>query len=241
MKNTIKHALKAGVVAAALAFAGVAHANDTEKFSYDTVDGGAVFDFGTAASFNSIMPQVGIAIYELTSNTTSQQFLAFCIQPTVDALTGATYTAHYGATVSDDIKRLYSSSYSSTVGDTDARMAFQLALWELNNDDSNLYSSTTTINGVTQAAKQYFTQGADDHVDAAAGMLALALDHNTAIDTRLTYTTFSGALGGDASQGLLAVSVSAVPEVDTWAMLAAGLGLLGLVSRRKAGKSATFA
>ncbi|MFA5171856.1 MAG: PEP-CTERM sorting domain-containing protein [Sulfuriferula sp.] len=45
-------------------------------------------------------------------------------------------------------------------------------------------------------------------------------------------TTFTGA--GAPSAHI--VHVPAVPEADTWAMMAVGLGLVGLRLRRKAGK-----
>lgn len=44
--------------------------------------------------------------------------------------------------------------------------------------------------------------------------------------------------GGGAYGSDLTIAVSAVPEADTYAMMAAGLGLLGFVARRKKAKQA---
>ena len=57
---------------------------------------------------------------------------------------------------------------------------------------------------------------------------------NGAIQNLYSYTSLSSV--NPASQTLL--SVSPVPEAQTWAMLVAGLGLLGFMARRRKGASA---
>ena len=45
---------------------------------------------------------------------------------------------------------------------------------------------------------------------------------------------------GESGPGQMLMSVTAVPEADTWAMLAAGLGLIGFMGRRQSRRSETF-
>jgi len=49
-----------------------------------------------------------------------------------------------------------------------------------------------------------------------------------------SYTAFTGFEGTEQSQTMLGVSsVSAVPEVQTWAMMGMGLALVGVMGRRR--------
>ncbi|MFA9217143.1 MAG: PEP-CTERM sorting domain-containing protein, partial [Sphingomonadaceae bacterium] len=136
--------------------------------------------------------------------------------------TGVEYTAK-AAAVSDDVKRLYEHYFTGSTMSSTQRAAFQLALWELTNDDGNLYAMPTT----GFAPKQYFNTTADAKVTAAAGMLSYALDQSNALTNKYNYIEFDS----QGSQSLL--SVSAVPEADTWAMMGVGLGLIGLMGRRR--------
>jgi hypothetical protein len=225
-------AIKAAVIAATLAFSGTAFAADT--YSSRPVDnaGGLVVDFG-AHNFNGTS-FVGIPVIELTNTVNAQDnFLAFCIQPTVDLQQYTVYTAAHGAAPSNAIKALYETSYASTLNNADKQVSFQLALWELKADDGNLYAAS---------GKQYFTSGADARVGDAQAMLSSASQHSV-LNNMYSYTTFSGVgANGQASQELMGVSMAAaVPEASTWAMLALGLGLVGLVGRRKSGATEKFA
>lgn len=225
-------AIKAAVIAATLAFSGTAFAADTYNSSPVNNAGGLVVDFG-GHNFNGT-PFVGIPVIELTNTANAQdQFLAFCIQPTVDLQGNTVYTATSGAMPSDAIKALYETSYASTLGNADKQVSFQLALWELKADDGNLYANS---------GKQYFTSGADARVGDAQSMLSSAAQHSV-LNNMYSYTTFSGlGSNGKASQELMGVSMAApVPEASTWAMLALGLGMIGFVGRRKSSATEKFA
>lgn len=225
-------AIKAAVLAATLAFSGAAFAADTYNSSPVDDAGGLVVDFG-ARNFSGL-PFVGIPVIQLTNTVNAQdQFLAFCIQPTVDLQANTVYTATSGASPSNAIKALYETSYASTLGNADKQVSFQLALWELKADDGNLYA----VSG-----QQYFTNGADARVGDAQAMLSSASQHSV-LNNMYSYTTFSGiGANGQASQELMGVSMAApVPEASTWAMMAFGLGLVGVVGRRKSRATLTFA
>ncbi|RFP13728.1 MULTISPECIES: PEP-CTERM sorting domain-containing protein [unclassified Duganella] len=219
-------AIKAVAVAAALAFSSVSHAAITvaeksphDAFTYINFDS----TFFGHASDTTITP------WQLTGDGVNT--LAFCIDP----YTPADYHAGYSGLVaaqSSAIVGLYETSYSKVLNNgvynANNAAAFQLALWEvLDNKDFSTGALVLPTSGG-------LLPGNDQFAGVAYGMLGDALSY-TGHGGSYIYTEYSAA----GSQTLL--GVSAVPEADTWAMMVVGLGLLGLVSRRKSGKSETFA
>ena len=69
-------------------------------------------------------------------------------------------------------------------------------------------------------------------------MLAYLSTHESLLTPNNSYTVFTGTSSSGLSQNL--ISVSAVPEADTWAMMLVGLGMVGFMGRRKSEKSAKF-
>nr|WP_315396466.1 PEP-CTERM sorting domain-containing protein [uncultured Duganella sp.] len=230
---TIKfNAIHAAVLTATLAFSGAACA---DTFTSKAVRGagglvynagGNTFDGGT--DFN-------IPVLNMTNTANPQDtFLAFCIEPEVTLQQRTVYTATYNAAPSNAIKALYETAYASTLGNAGNQIAFQLALWELKADDGNMYNT----GGV-----QFFAATDGAYVGSAQAMLDNAAQH-TVLSNMYSYTTFSGiGANGLKSQDLMGVSMAApVPEASTWAMMAAGLGLVGFTARRRGGqRSAKFA
>jgi MYXO-CTERM domain-containing protein len=224
MKTIFNTAIKTAVVAAALAFAGASHA---ANFTATSNFGGTFSNPAGSASFGAGHPSVGIDVYTLSDGSSS--YFAFCIEPLTSIQSGATYTAT-SPSISTSIQRLYETSYAGVQGNNDKQVAFQLALWELAADDGNLYAA---------GGLQHFAP-ANTKAAAADVMLQKALDTGIALQGTYHYTTFTGVSPTLVkSQTLLAVT--AVPEADTWAMMAAGLGLLGLVRRRKSAATEKFA
>ena len=225
------NAIKAAILAATLAVSGAAFAGQTYNSQAIVGAGGLVVNFD-GQNFNGT-PFVGIPVLELTNTVNPQDsFLAFCIQPNVDL---QQYTVYTAATSSPDklVKALYETSYATAMKDPGTQKAFQLALWELVADDGKLYA---------QGGAQYFISGADESADAASLMLEVASEH-TVLSNMYNYTTFTGVgANGQASQGLMGVSMAAaVPEASTWAMVGLGLGLVGFMGRRKSGQDQKFA
>lgn len=218
MKLTLNHVLRNTAVVAALALCSFAASAGTTNLSA-TLHGGPQFT-ATGGGFggNSVTP----GVWDV--NFGSYNFYAFCIEPTV-AFNGASNhytTASYNA--SDAVKRLYESYYSSVMGSNlnnpaPKAKAFQLALWELNNDNGNLLGGNLRFNNLSNAV-----------VADANSMLTTALGSGT-IHNLYKYTSLSSVGIGINSQRML--TVSAVPEPETYAMMAAGLGLLAFVARRK--------
>lgn len=238
MKTTFQHALKISAVATVMACAGATHAADPVKDSYTQhyVTGTMLTD-GDGKMYSNFPVQV-LDIYELTNDKNpNQEFLAFCIEPTVELLQNTSYKASYDSEVSYGIKSLYETSFksvftsSATLSADDRKAAFQLALWDIEHDDGSMYVS---------GKDQYFTQSNGDPIVAEAERM-LRLTDNYAVLNTYTYTRFNGTSGGVDSQQLLGASaVTPVPEAETWAMLSVGLGLMGLASRRKSRQSDKF-
>lgn len=213
MKKALRFALRASVVAATLAFSNAAMAeNPTVVTSTPVLTGttGGFFgnDNGSAVLWNL---DVG-----------SDAFLVFCIDSntTLDANANSYVASVF--TPSDSVKRLYETFYPSIADDSsDASFngAFQLALWELNNDDANL--ATGALQFSQSAAANEITLNAQ-------AMLTFALGA-TPLTNAYAYTRWTSV--NPPSQGLL--SVSPVPEPSSWAMLLAGLGIAGAALRRQ--------
>jgi hypothetical protein len=232
---TIKFALKTIAVAAALAFSTAGHA----AIHYSNAGHATVNAAGTTWTGDTL----DVAVYDLTGTTLGNHILAFCIEPLVEQAQGTVYTqqgttsnltffndpAH--ASRDTMVKALFETQYASLTNVDPTiqkvnRVAFQLALWEIVADNANITSGNYLYNSLS-----------NKYVSAANDML-LGIDGYTVLG-KYNYTTFNGVAGSKGSQDL--ISVSAVPEADTWAMLAAGLGLIGFMGRRNTRRTEKFA
>lgn len=227
MKTTFNKVMQVAVAAAALTFATASYAA-ADVYTHPTTSEDAIYvDSHTSSYFKNVSIdentlQIGVSVWDMYNvNNTSQRYYAFCVQPMIDFNSKATYTATYNFTPSTDVQRLYESSFAGTVGNSDKQIAFQLALWELQNDDKNLTTGNMHF---------ALNDPANPQIDMAASMLTAAASYQLGT-SHYKYVVFNGEFNGNPSQQLL--GVSAVPEADTWAMMAVGLGLVGLVSRRK--------
>lgn len=218
-------------IAAALTFAFAAGASAANYNYQDSgLGGSALVEFDTSSFFKPLpggagdWVGVGTSVYSMTS-AGLPSYLAFCIEPAIDVAHGAHYQSAAFSPI-DSVRKLYESSYATAFTSTENTVGFQLALWELQNDNGTGFGAGT----------QKFALGVDPAVDAAQTMLINASNFNLATSTvHYNYVTFTA----QGSQQLL--GVSAVPEADTWAMLAAGLGLVGFMGRRKSRQSEKFA
>ncbi|WP_432377512.1 PEP-CTERM sorting domain-containing protein [Duganella sp. P38] len=217
MKNSIA-ILRAAVAATVLTLGAGAASAATLTFTEDL---SSVF---TTNNFGMGDPGVGIRSVSLGG---ADSVFAFCIDPLTGLDSNNNYSAG-AASVTDGTKKLYESSYASVIAgykanpsDLSGVAGFQLALWELQNDDGDLSNGGLSFKGGLQNQAE---------VVAAQGFLTAAARYQLNTSS-FNYTALTSAGAGTESQMLL--TVTAVPEADTWAMLAAGLGLMGVVARRR--------
>ena len=153
-------------------------------------------------------------------------FLAYCIDPFEwSSSSPLSYNvaalSTLGSTQAADVSKLYSQSYASTDGNNVNSAAFQLALRELAKDD-----------GVLTSGAVHTTNSTDASVVAAAASMIDNAKHGAAGSAQYSFNLYTNTGNQDylvASMG----SVTPVPEPETYAMLLAGLGLIGFTASRR--------
>lgn len=165
-----------------------------------------------------------ISVGTTSSNGTS--FLAYCIDPFQwSSSSSLSYNvsslSSLGSTQAADVSKLYSQSYASTSGNSVNSAAFQLALWELAKDDGVLTSGAVRT-----------TDSTNSTVEAAASSMINNAKNGVAGSTQYAFNLYSNGYKQDYLVASIA-AVTPVPEPETYAMLLAGLGLIGFTARRR--------
>lgn len=160
--------------------------------------------------------------FRLETRDPNESFIGYCADPfqwanssyqtyAVTALAGAVDAVRYA-----NVSRLFEHAYAATLTNATKAAGFQLALWEVFNDDGDLG------NGLVKT-----TPGSNAGIVTEAQNLLDALpswtDVGTAYDLRF-YTS------GSYQDYIVAV---AIPEPGQYALLLAGLGLLAYWNRRR--------
>jgi hypothetical protein len=185
---------------------------------------------------------ISVASDALGTGATS--FLAYCIDP-IHLSSGAflpyvapataNNVATAFATQATTIQKLFNNYYFGTVsgGNTAANAgAFQLALWEIANDDGNLATGGVQANGSTNAT---LVSGASAILSSLGG-LTLAGNHQYDLTVYLVDRAAEGNANPPGQDYIVATQssvVMSVPEPETYGMLLAGFGLMGLIARRR--------
>lgn len=203
-------------------------AQDSSKFvNYVSTNTGQAVNMvlpvnGSAANY--FTGSLNINVGTTSSNGTS--FLAYCIDPFQAAsVTPTTYTltslGSLGSSEAADVTKLYSQSYASTSGNTVNSAAFQLALWELANDDGVLTSGTV-----------HTTASSDANVVAAANNMISNARTGAVGPNNYSFNLYTNSNKQDFLVASVS-SVSPVPEPNTYALMIAGLGLIGFTASRR--------
>ena len=177
----------------------------------------------------------GAGGFNTIDSTTNTSFQSWCVDvfhdfyfnsPTShgDAVLGSAASV-FGTTKGHDLGRLATESYSLVSGHDSSNVnsaAFQLAIWEI----------------VTENAGGYDLYSGNFKASAGNGATALAQSWLDGLPTTSTYSAsiWSMQNNGPSGWGPQDVAVFApIPEPETYAMLLAGIGLMGgvVVSRRK--------
>ena len=132
----------------------------------------------------------------------------------------------FGSTKANDLGRLYTAHHAVIDGNgstNDDSAAFQLAVWEIVNEKStNPYSLSAGDLQIGSSSTGYGT---------AAGWLS-TLDTVTSTYSANIWSVTNNQ--GPSGPGAQDVAIFApIPEPETYAMLLAGLGLMGFIARRR--------
>lgn len=201
----------------------------------EVVFNGTNYHDGSAASFNMIVGAGGFRSFNLTSDPErNNSFQAWCVDvfhhfffgiTTNDVL--QTAESIFGATKALDLGRLYTNNHTLIDSTTSARndtAAFQLAVWEIATERSGNYNLTSGDLRITSESTGFATaQGWLDQLNSTPS--------DSQYDVNIWSVQGQRAMGWGAQD--LAVFTPMVPEPETYAMLLAGLGLMGFVARRR--------
>ncbi|RTL42272.1 MAG: PEP-CTERM sorting domain-containing protein [Burkholderiales bacterium] len=178
--------------------------------------------------------QVAAGVLNYT-DAASGSFLAFCIepaQPNAPKSFGAQTYAVGSFTGSQEtlLQGLFSSTYGSLQTAND-KAAFQLAVWEITRETSGTLD-------VSLNAGSFYLQPANSTASAQATAATLASLANGYLGAAQSYqgaalytlTRLSNATYQDL---VVAAPVTAVPEPQSYALLLGGLGLVGVMARRR--------
>jgi hypothetical protein len=153
-------------------------------------------------------------------------FLAYCVEPDQPfAITSKgfkTYTASaFSGSQGTLLQGLYSSSFKS-VNSGNQQAAFQLAVWEITGETSGTLD-------ITQGSFMLTSSGGNNAVQA------LATHYLSAAQTYQGPALYSlTRLSNPSYQDLVIASTATlVPEPETYALFLGGLGVIGLLSRRR--------
>ncbi len=153
--------------------------------------------------------------FSVTDTTTSTTFNAFCVDIMNTLLTPAQYTPTslasdgvFSPTVKSNIDKLFTQHYAAVTNATTAA-EFQEALWKVVYDGSYAGSVNATV-------------------DAVANTWATTLGAATG---GYNLTVWRSSPGQTASQA--EISMTAVPEPETYLLMLSGLGMAGLMTRRR--------
>jgi hypothetical protein len=181
----------------------------------------------------------GAGGFDVVDNTTSTSFQGWCVDVFHDFYFNSstsqgsavlnTATSVFGSTIATDLGRLATEAYSTvgtptgspTAAQDDYSAAFQLAVWEIVNENAPGGYDLTTGNFMAAAG--------GNAVAIAQGWLS-----NLPTVSHYNVDIWSIQDNGASGWGPQDVAVfSPAPEPETYALMLAGLGLMGLVARRR--------
>jgi hypothetical protein len=172
-----------------------------------------------------------IKVNTVASDAGANSFLAYCIDPA--HWSSGSYQVYYDpvpiTTVSSifsaqagNLQKLFDKYYAGTISNNANAAAFQLALWEIANDDQNTGTGAVRANGAATNATVL--------ANANAILGSYASYAGPHLFNLSFYQVHRDAPVNAVGQSY--VVATPVPEPTTVAMVLAGLGMLGFVGRK---------
>jgi hypothetical protein len=189
-------------------------------------------DLPLAGSANYLLGNYNFATRDTQTQASAGSFIGYCVDPFQWASSSFhTYEVKPLSSFLDvssdryaDVTRLFGHAYADSLTNATKAAGFQLALWEVFNDDGNLAGgSVRTTTGTSMAIK--------GEAQSLLDLLNTWTDVGTSY--KLTFHENSMYQNYLAVTGINSSNVPAIPEADSYAMLLAGLGLLGFMARRR--------
>lgn len=221
--------IKTAVLAVAVAglFAAQSAAADTLTFGGFSNGSVAATVYNTpTAPVGGNPTSVSAGGFNMTNTTAGGTFQAWCVDifswlssPT--SYTNVSGAGFYGTTTTgvrqvSDLEALATRYLPSVTGNATNSAAFQLAVWEIVNESSGTYN---------------IASGSFHATSAAAATAATMLSGLTLATTNTAQILSVWKETGSPTQDLAVFAP--VPEPDTYAMMLAGLGLIGFIVRQR--------
>ena len=183
---------------------------------------GSAYDYFSG----SLNITTGASLKQDGSIANGTSFLAYCIDPfqwssTSPLAYSTAALSTLGTGREANVSKLYSQSFASTSGNSDNSAAFQLALWELAKDDGKL-----------NEGKVHITNNTDRDIVTLASSMISNVKNSVAGPNQYSFNLYTNGKNQDYLVATM-TSVTPVPEPETYAMLLAGLGLIGFTASRR--------
>ncbi|OIQ87555.1 PEP-CTERM motif protein [mine drainage metagenome] len=253
-KKFAQHSLKATLVAAALMVAHPALADKIEINSFWAGHGGVTINYTgkvwynqseSVSNYNVSGGSGGFKTYDLTTDPNRKSpFQTFCVDifhdfnfavDSIDSSPTGTPSGLSSASILNlnRLYTLYGSDIASKSSSNLNESAFQLAIWAIVNDGSAINQSG--IFDLTSGQPLKLSSGSPSGaISLAQEWLNSLANARSAYNAEFLMVQNQGAVGTYGAQDLVYFTpASPVPEPQTYAMLLAGLGLVGFLARRR--------
>ena len=223
---TMNAKIRSTAIAVALASLFAAQPAVADTFTFGGFANGSV----AATIYNTPSPvggnptSVAAGGFNMTNTTAGGTFQAWCVDIFSWLASSTVYTQVSGASFYPtslakvtDLEKLATRNLPSVTGNATNSAAFQLAVWEIVNETSGVYSLSGGNFYATSAAS------------ATANSMLSAL--NSATTNTAQILSVWKETPGHPTQDLAVFAP--IPEPQTYAMMLAGLGLMGFVARHR--------